>query len=89
MLEQEGGLARLFWILQSHYLSTIVQPSGMPLEPVGICPASEPCIKLAALVNVPVEATPDTQSFKQEVADITVASMVMSLRLVQPLNMFW
>ena len=32
----------------------------MPLVPVGIWPVSEPCIKLAALVNVPVEATPET-----------------------------
>ena len=29
--------------------------------PVGIWPTSEPCTKLAALVNVPVEATPQTQ----------------------------
>ena len=68
------------------YLFTTVQPLGMPLVPVGIWPVSEPCIKLAALVNVPDEATPDTQSFKQRLAGIFVASMVMLLRFVQPLN---
>lgn len=52
--------------------------------PVGIWPVSEPCIKLAALVNVPDEATPDTQLFKQPDADISVASMVILLRFVQP-----
>ena len=57
----------------------------MPLVPVGIWPASEPCTKLAALVNVPVEATPDTQLLKQPpLAGIFVASMVMLLRFVQP-----
>ena len=71
-------------IFQNPYLFTTVQPSGMPLVPVGIWPASEPCTKLAALVNVPVEATPDTQSFKQPDADISVASIVMLLRFVQP-----
>ena len=54
--------------------------------PVGIWPVSEPCIKLAALVNVPDEATPDTQSVKQSSADISVASIVMLLRFVQPRN---
>ena len=72
-------------LLQNPYLFTTVQPSGMPLMPVGIWPASEPCIKLAALVNVPDEATPDTQSRKQPTfAGIFVASIVMLLRFVQP-----
>ena len=52
-------------LLQNPYLFTTVQPSGIPLVPVGIWPVSEPCIKLDALVNVPDEATPDTQFFKQ------------------------
>ena len=57
----------------------------MPLAPVGILPVSEPCIKLAALVNVPIEATPDTQLLKQALADIFVASIMMFRRFVQ----FW
>ena len=80
-------LSRIFKLLQIPYLFTTVQPSGMPLAPVGIWPVSEPCIKLAALVNVPDEATPDTQLFKQPDADISVASMVMLLRFVQSSNM--
>ena len=79
----------IFKLLQIPYLFTTVQPSGMPLVPVGIWPASEPCIKLAALVNVPDEATPDTQSVKQYVSDIYVASIVMLLRFVQPENISW
>ena len=50
----------------------------MPLVPLGND------VIAAALVNVPVEATPDTQSFKQPDADISVASIVMLLRFVQP-----
>jgi len=49
----------------------------MPLVPVSNVAAT-------ALVNVPVEATPDTQFFKQPDADISVASIVMLLRFVQP-----
>ena len=75
----------VFKLLQIPYLFTTVQPSGMPLVPVGIWPVSEPCIKLAALVNVPDEATPDTQLRKQPTfAGIFVASIVMLLRFVQP-----
>ena len=50
----------------------------MPLVPLGND------VIAAALVNVPDEATPDTQSFKQPDADISVASIVMLLRFVQP-----
>lgn len=82
-------LQMIFKLLQNPYLFTTVQPSGMPLVPVGIWPVSEPCIKLAALVNVPDEATPDTQSVKQSPADISVASIVMLLRFVQPENISW
>ena len=50
----------------------------MPLAPVSKVAAD-------ALVNVPVEATPDTQLLKQPpLAGIFVASMVMLLRFVQP-----
>ena len=49
----------------------------MPLVPVGND------VIAAALVNVPDEATPDTQSVKQSFADIFVASIVMLLRFVQ------
>ena len=68
----------IFKLLQNPYLFTTVQPSGIPLVPVGND------VIAAALVNVPVEATPDTQSFKQPDADISVASIVMLLRFVQP-----
>ena len=51
----------------------------MPLVPVGNDVIAD------ALVNVPVEATPDTQLIKQPpLAGIFVASMVMLLRFVQP-----
>ena len=40
----------------------------------------------AALVNVPVDATPLTHSSKQFDAEISVASIVMLLSEVQPLN---
>ena len=41
----------------------------------------------AALVNVPVDDTPLTQSFKQSDAEISVASIVMLLSLLHPENM--
>ena len=72
-----GSLSSCPKIFQIPYLFTTVQPSGMPLVPVSNVAAT-------ALVNVPVEATPDTQSFKQPDADISVASIVMLLRFVQP-----
>ena len=43
----------------------------------------------AALVNVPVDATPRTQLFRQFDVEIFVASIVMLLSEAQPLNIFW
>ena len=69
----------IFKLLQIPYLFTTVQPPGMPLVPVGND------VIAAALVNVPDEATPDTQLRKQPTfAGIFVASIVMLLRFVQP-----
>ena len=57
-----------------------VHPDGMPEVPSG----SE--VIEAAFVNVPVGETPLTQSYKQFDAEISVASIVMLLSEVQPLN---
>ena len=54
-----------------------VQFDGIPLSPVGI-------VALAALIKVPEDATLVTQLFKQLVAEMSVASIVIEFRLVQP-----
>ena len=64
--------------LVCHYLLSMVHPLGMPLTPV-----VHPVID-AALVKVPLEATPLSQLFVHSVAEILVARQVTLFRLVQP-----
>ena len=61
-------------------LSTTVQLDGMPLA------SRDQLVILAALVNVPEAATPETQFDVQLLADILVARQVMLFSLVQPEN---
>lgn len=80
------GIAIRFFYLQNSlsttiYLFTTVQPDGMPDVPVGSV------VIEAALVNMPVDATPLTQLFKQFDAEISVASIVTLLSELQSLNM--
>ena len=61
------------------YFSTTVQPSGMPLVPLG---HSTPL----ALVKVPVDKTLASHPVVQSSAEMSVARQVMLLRFVQPAN---
>ena len=73
-------LGIVFYVHRSNAGST-VQPEGIPFVPVfAYQAASVP----AALLNVPVVATPYTQSLVQLSAEISVARQVMELRLEQP-----
>ena len=62
------------------YAVFTVHPVGIPDTPLG-----NDVIDVA-FVNVPVAATPLTHSSKQSHAEISVASIVMLLSEVQPLN---
>jgi hypothetical protein len=58
--------------------STIVQPLGIPLVPLGHDVID------AAFVNVPDEATPLTHVFTQLVDEISVARHIIELSFVHP-----